>query len=339
MPTVDLRRLGLASAAVASLLTSAGPAAAQARDPDPFEGLNRRFFALNSYLDRTVLRPVALAWKRNVPAPLRAGVRNFVTNLSEPVVFANDVLQGRATDASVSGGRFVINSTVGIGGLIDVGKRGGLPRHDNNFGATLGRNFKAGPGAYVYLPVLGPTTVRDGVGQVVDILFNPLTWIRYDHQFEAGLAIGAAGGINARADADDELQAIRNQATDEYATLRSLFLQNRAAQIAGKAVDVNALPDFDDPNAPAAPAAPGSVSPTGAPARPSSPGVAPAGDAGALPRPSSSPDAQPPAPQPSPSAPGEGSTAAGGDAPDAAFYDGLADELATAASASGRAQG
>ena len=332
MPIADLRRFGLATVAALSLVATAAPAAAQARDPDPFEGVNRRFFALNSYLDRTVLRPVALAWKQNVPAPIRSGVRNFVTNLSEPVVFANDVLQGRAADASVSGGRFVINSTVGVGGLIDVGKAGGLPRHDNNFGATLARNFKAGPGAYVYLPVLGPTTVRDGIGQAVDILFNPLTWIRYSHQFEAGLAIGAAGGINARADADAELQAIRNQATDEYATLRSLFLQNRAAQIAGRAVDVNALPDFDDPAAPGGVAAPGSVSPTGAPARPSSPGVAPTGDAGALPRPSNAPDAQPPAP----AQPRDEEVA---DSSRGAFFGALADELASAASADARAEG
>lgn len=290
-----LRRTALAGCAVLAL---AAPSAAfaQARTPgDPYEHLNRRIFAFNQVLYRRVFRPAALEWKRVVPGPVRAGLRNALSNLGEPVVMFNDVLQGRAKDASVSLGRFLGNSTVGVAGLFDVAKRGGLPHHDNDFGLTLGRHG-AKPGPYIYLPVLGPTTLRDGIGKAGDVVLNPFTYINYGSRTAVGIGTGISGGLNTFADADDDLQSLKRIATDEYATLRSFYLQNRQAQVDGRDVSVQSLPDFDDPSAPKpAPVAAGSVSPSGAPPIPTTT-AAPQGDAAALPHPASA--TPPPGPGP-----------------------------------------
>ena len=285
MPAYAFRRSHLAVLACA--LSLAGPATAQApagHDPDPYEPWNRKVFAFNQSLYAHVLRPAAMTWKRVVPSYLRAGLRNAYSNLGEPVVMINDAIQGRPKDAAVSFGRFALNSTAGLAGLLDYAKGEGLAHHDNGFGTTLGR-YGVRPGPYIYLPVLGPSDVRDGVGSGVDVLLNPQTWIGYGARPAAGTAETISGGLNTFADADADLQTLKATSTDEYATLRSLFLQNRQAQIRGEAVDVNALPDFDDPKAPGtAPAAPGSRSPTGR--RPlKTPGPnAPSGDASALPQ-------------------------------------------------------
>lgn len=306
-----LRRASLPALACAVLL--AGPAAAQPgtdmRNPDPYEHWNRRVFGFNQSLDAHLLRPAALAWRRVVPSVIREGLRNALSNLGEPVVFLNDMIQFRADDASVSLQRFVVNSTAGIAGVADVAKAHGRPHHDNGFGTTLGR-YGLGPGPYIYLPVLGPGDGRDLFGSGVDTLLNPRTWIGYSARTATGVAETVSGGLNLRADADGELQTLRATSTDEYATLRSLYLQNRQAQIRGEAVDVNALPDFDDPGAKTAPAAPGSVSPTGAPPLKRPGTSAPSGDASALPQ--AGPTTDPSAPSPPatpPASPGEDASA------------------------------
>ena len=274
--------------AVAVSLAVVAPAAAQpgaqARNIDPYESFNRKAFAINQTLDRNVLRPVALAWKRVVPSVVREGLRNAFSNLGEPVVFINDMIQGRADEGSVTLQRFLINSTAGIAGIADVAKAHKLPHHSNGFATTLGR-AGVGPGPYIYLIGLGPSTGRDLFGSGVDTLTSPQTWIGYGARTEVGIAQAVAGGLNARADADSELETIQAQATDPYATLRSLYLQNRQADIRGQQVDVEALPSFDDPAAAGQPAAAGSRSPTGAPPRKDQGPTVPQGDASALPRP------------------------------------------------------
>ena len=242
-----------------------------------------------------------------MPEPIRGALRNALSNLGEPVVFFNDMLQGRADDASVALKRFVVNSTAGAAGLADVAKANGLPHHDNGFGTTLGR-YGAVPGPYIYLPVLGPGDGRDLFGSGVDALLNPRTWIGYSARTATGIADTVVGGLNLRADADADLQTLKATATDEYATLRSLYLQNRQAQIRGEAVDVDALPDFDDPNGRTAPAAAGAASPTGAPPlkRPTSGGLA--GDASALPQASGPLTSDTPPSPPRPPTPPPGSS-------------------------------
>lgn len=200
---------------------------------DPLEGMNRRFFRLNDKLDHAVFRPAAMGYKHAVPRPVRSGLRNFFSNIMEPIVFLNFMLQLKPGKAAETLGRFALNSTVGLAGLVDVAKKPPfkLPHRDNGFGSTLGR-YGVGPGPYLYLPFAGPTTLRDLLGGQVDRLALPFTvqqppFDRYEYQIPKAIITG----LDARAEADDELKALFAGAVDPYATLRSVFLQNRAGEI------------------------------------------------------------------------------------------------------------
>lgn len=222
-------------------------AAGEAHAPgDPLERMNRRFFNTQSGIDRHFFRPIALFYQRVVPRPIRSALRNIIRNLTEPVVFANDMLQLRPGRALRTLSRFTINTTVGIGGVLDVAKTADLPHRNNGFGNTLGR-YGVGPGPYLYLPLIGPTTVRDLLGGQVDGLTLPLSagfpFGRLDYQ----LSRGVVSTLDTRAESDGELRALLDGAVDPYATLRSVYLQNRAAEIAdilGKPID---LAPLDDP--------------------------------------------------------------------------------------------
>ena len=230
---------------------------------DPLEGINRRFFRLNERLDRAIFRPAALGYKHAVPRFARSGLRNFFSNLTEPIVFLNDLLQLKPVRAVKTAARFVVNSTVGLVGLVDVAAHKPLriPHHDNGFGSTLGR-YGVGPGPYIYLPFAGPTTLRDLLGGQADRLILPFTvqqppFDRYEYQIPKAVITG----LDARAEADDELKALFSGAVDPYATLRSVFLQNRAGEIAqlrGRPRETAPVPgdDLDDPAAPATVATP-----------------------------------------------------------------------------------
>src|SRR5277367_4122157 len=177
---MTLRFLPLIAALSATLMVSA----CATKDPealaqnDPWEPTNRQIFDFDIKLDHAVLLPTAKFYRSAVPEPARDGVHNALTNLNSPVVFANDVLQGDAGKASSTFGRFVINSTVGLAGLIDVAARAGLPAHDNDFGITLGKAGSA-EGSYLVLPFLGPKPPRDLVGSGVDIAFDPVTYLAW----------------------------------------------------------------------------------------------------------------------------------------------------------------
>jgi phospholipid-binding lipoprotein MlaA len=246
--------LGVAGSALAQ---SPAPAAAPdpafaTKNPDPWERTNRKLYNFHQGIDRAALRPAALGYKKAVPSPLRTGLRNAIRNLGEPVVFVNDILQAKPGRAARTFTRFVGNSTIGIGGFVDVAGKTGLPHRDNGFGITLGR-YGVKPGAYLFIPLVGPSTQRDAVGSVVDIATDPFTWIRFPGRFVMNTSRIVIGGLDTRAEFDQQLETINSTATDPYATLRSLYLQNRQATIAGGKVDVEALPDFDDPGEGAAP--------------------------------------------------------------------------------------
>jgi len=251
-----------AAVPAASAEPSATPVATSSDQADPAEKLNRKFFAVHQFLDKTFFRPLAMVYKAITPQPLRTGIENVISNLGEPVVAVNDVLQGRFRKAGATTVRFVTNSTVGIGGLIDVAKSANLPHHDNGFALTLGR---AGvkPGPYLFIPLMGPSTVRDAIGNGVDALTSPFQWILHgaiETDFIASKTV--VSGLDTRASIDDEYTALLGDATDPYATLRSVYLQNQQSKIddAGTATPA-ALPDFDDATPP--PAA-GSAAPAAA---------------------------------------------------------------------------
>jgi phospholipid-binding lipoprotein MlaA len=234
----------------AAVLAAGTPCAAAAAEPsDPFEGMNRRFFAIETVLDRAVIGPVAYLISKT-PKPIGKALRNFGRNLGEPVVAVNDVLQGHVGTAASTVGRFAINSIFGIAGLADPAKAGGIPHHDNDFGTTLGR-WGVGPGPYLFLPLLGPSTLRDSVGDLGDIGLNPLTYVHYREKVVVGVTTSVIDGLGARADAEQDLATIFATSVDPYATLRSYYLQNRQAQITGK-TEIGPLPEFDDTAPPSA---------------------------------------------------------------------------------------
>jgi phospholipid-binding lipoprotein MlaA len=229
-------------------LLFAEPSYAQERS-DPWEGMNRRFFALQQRLDRAIIGPVARGLGKT-PSPLRMGVRNVLRNLNEPTVAVNDVLQGRIGTAASTLGRFAINTIFGVGGIMDVAERGRIPHHDNDFGITLGR-WGVGPGPYLFLPLVGPSTVRDAFGGAADIGLDPLTYVRYENRLAIGITTTIVQGLLDRIDAARDLATIEQTSIDPYATIRSGFLQDRQYKITGKSIELEPLPDFDTEGAPA----------------------------------------------------------------------------------------
>jgi len=232
-----------------------GVAAASATPGDPMERFNRRMFGGGQGFDRALIQPLVRGYQRLVPAPIRRAVHNLLQNADEPLVAANDLLQARFAPAAKSTARFVANTTVGIGGLFDPATPAGLPHHDNDFGVTLGR-YGFGPGAYLFVPVVGPTTVRDAVGAGVDYVLDPLSWLRFRNAKTVGAVRTTLSLADARLEAEEDLRALEASAADPYATLRSAYLQSRAFEIKGPGSELDALPDLPSPPAPVDPRPP-----------------------------------------------------------------------------------
>jgi phospholipid-binding lipoprotein MlaA len=242
---------------------------------DPFEGFNRKMFGLNQALDKAIIRPAAMGYKHIVPKPVRSGLRNFFSNLGEPVVFVNYLLQLRIGKAARTLTRFALNSTVGAAGLIDVARRPDihLPHHRNSFGDTLAW-YGVKPGPYLFLPLAGPSTVRDALGAPLDDGLMPaLILSRFAGKpFNSWAFVAASAiipGLDVRAESDADLRALMAGAVDPYATLRSAWLQNRAAEVAEQHHPHGhpaAAPELDDPlQDPAAQPATGGQVPADAP--------------------------------------------------------------------------
>ena len=273
---------------------AATPVAASAARPrhhrtkgDPLEGFNRTMFSIHQFLDRIAFRPIAILYKTVVPKPLRTGIRHVFSNVGEPLVFANDMLQLKPKRAIKTVGRFLINSTIGIGGVLDVAKTRefNLPHHDNSFGTTLG-HYGLGPGPYIFLPLVGPSDFRDfgaGIAQGQTYAFTIGT--PFDRA-EYRVSEAVLTGLDLRVESDGALKALLGGAIDPYATLRSAYLQDRAVSIAeshgAKAAAASALDDpLTDPAVdplkdPAAGAAPAIATPAAKPDDfPADPAVAP----------------------------------------------------------------
>jgi phospholipid-binding lipoprotein MlaA len=253
------------------LLVAPAPSHAASYD-DPFEPFNRSMYFLHRGLDHYIFGPAARAYKAVLPKPVRKGIRNVIDNLKEPAIAFNDLLQAHPTRAGKTSARFIINSTVGIGGLMDIAYDAGIPHHDNGFGETAGR-YNVAPGPYLFIPFIGPSNIRDLLGLTADIVTDPLGWVRVGQlRGEVLYARPVLDGLDLRAESDAQLKAIDDMSTDPYASLRSLYEQNRALQIqeAITGVPGSATPSFDELQDPgASPAAPGPAAPTTqAPAQP-----------------------------------------------------------------------
>ncbi len=193
---------------------------------DPLEPVNRAIYSFNEVADRYVLRPVAQGYVAVTPQFVRTGVRNFLNNLVYPVTIVNQYAQGEFANGSKDLGRFVINSTLGVGGLIDVAQYWGMPSHYEDFGQTLG-TWGVGEGWYLMLPFLGPSTNRDLVGRIVDAPFSPVYYSENELVIYGYTALDA---VQLRADllGADELLYEQN---DRYAFVRSAYLQKREGSI------------------------------------------------------------------------------------------------------------
>jgi phospholipid-binding lipoprotein MlaA len=210
---------------------------------DPYESTNRQIFAFDEKLDRNVLLPTAAFYAQVVPAPVRDSLRNFLANLQLPVTFANDIFQGEPKRGAQTVGRFVINSTVGIGGLMDVAKGAGIPPHTEDFGQTLAV-WGVPEGPYLVLPFLGPDPPRDSAGQVVDIFLDPTTYLRYKQHIWWSAARGTVGVLDLRARGAAMVQSIERGSVDYYASVRSLYRQHRQSEINNGKTNTNDLPNF-----------------------------------------------------------------------------------------------
>lgn len=252
-----------------ALQLAGGPTPAPAAR-DPWRRFNRASFAFSGVLDRVIIGPVARVYRRITPAPLRRGLGNALANLREPSTAVNGALQGRPVVSARAAARFVTNSTVGVLGLFDVAGRAGLKREPADFGQTLGR-YGIGQGPYLYLPVVGPTTLRDGLGGVVNLLADPVSHATGGLSTDFALSRSIVRGIDTRAEGDETLQTIMTQSTDPYATIQSGYLQNRAAFVRAATGAEEILPDFDLVELPGEPV------PTAEPAAEPIPTVEPAG--------------------------------------------------------------
>ncbi|WP_232090874.1 MlaA family lipoprotein [Sphingomonas sp. HMP9] len=199
---------------------------------DPLRAVNAESFAVTQKVDDAVIGPVARTYKKTVPSPIRRGIHNFLYNLREPIVFLNFLLQFKPGKAAETVGRFAINTTIGVAGVLDIAKRKPfhLPRRSNGFANTLGYyGVKNGP--FLFLPIVGPTTLRDLLGGAVDRLILP---VGVGHPFNSTsytIPAGILGALDHRSEFDQTLKDLHDNSPDPYAATRSFYLNRRQAEI------------------------------------------------------------------------------------------------------------
>jgi phospholipid-binding lipoprotein MlaA len=243
-------RLPILPAAFCLALLALAPGCATRPDPsdpeavaefrqnnDPIEPFNRVMYSVHEGIDRVVLRPVAVGYRAVVPRPVRAGVRNVLGNLRTPVILVNDMLQGEPRRAGDTLGRFLINSTVGLGGIFDVARdQFGVRGHNEDYGQTLAR-WGIGEGPYLFIPVIGPSNPRDLTGFGMGILSDPFLWVGQGAAVDA-LLWSRAGVtvVDTREELIEPLDDVERTSLDSYSTLRSAYRQRRRVQIDNREV-------------------------------------------------------------------------------------------------------
>jgi phospholipid-binding lipoprotein MlaA len=220
LPAAGLARL-IVIVLAATLL--GGCATTGERDPrDPWEPMNRGFYTVNDAIDRAALRPTAVAYRDYVPSLIRTGVGNFFTNLSNPGTALNQLLQGKPVQAGQDLARFVINTTLGWGGIFDVASGAHLPQHDEDIGQTLGKwGVPAGP--YLMIPGLGPSSVRDFPSSVATRFLQPLFWFDLGNARWGSFALSLVDTRARLLALDPAMEGVY----DRYAFIRDAFLQRR----------------------------------------------------------------------------------------------------------------
>ena len=217
---------------------------------DCFEGLNRATFALNQSLDKAIFKPVAKGY-RKLPSSVRSGTSNVLVNLSSLITIPNNILQGQFKTAGINTGRFIVNTTVGILGIIDVAEKMDFPEYNKeDYGQTFGA-WGIGPGCYVVLPVLGPSTVRDAAGSFINIMGGDPYYNVSNHgnneylDDDVYITTKIISGIDFRAKNIDSIDNLEKNSMDFYASVRSLYLQDRQKKIANKKATIEIMYEGD----------------------------------------------------------------------------------------------
>ena len=217
---------------------------------DCFESLNRVTFSLNQGLDKVIFKPVAKAY-RGLPAPVRTGTNNALLNLSSLITIPNNILQGEFRKAGVNTGRFVVNTTVGILGIFNVAEEMGFSKYEKeDYGQTLGA-WGVGAGCYLVLPVLGPSTVRDTAGSFINILggdpwYNASTHGNNEYLSDTDyMTTKILAGVNFRAKNIESIENLEKNSMDFYASVRSLYLQDRQKKIANRNATIQIMYEED----------------------------------------------------------------------------------------------
>jgi len=239
---------GLTASACATRPSATNPEAVAAYEEanDPLEPFNRAMFRTDQVLDKTLVRPVVKTYQFIVPEGGRQSAGNFLRNLRSPITLIHDVLQGQPNRAGITVSRFFVNTFIGVLGLFDVGEEIGLPYHSEDFGQTLAV-WGIGDGPFIYVPLFGPSTIRDGTGFGVDAFcVDPLAWYSRGNGAETWIqwAVLGATYVNLKNEtmyATDELKA---SSIDYYASLRSAYRQIRASEVRNGAPPP--MEDFDE---------------------------------------------------------------------------------------------
>jgi phospholipid-binding lipoprotein MlaA len=217
---------------------------------DCFEKINRATFAFNEVLDGVIFKPIAGAY-RVLPTPVKSGVSNSLDNLSNLVTIPNNIIQGNFKKAGINSGRFIINSTIGILGLIDAAELFGIPEYEKeDYGQSLAK-LGFGPGCYVVLPVLGPSTVRDTAASMVNFMggdawYNVTVRNETQHFSEVDYYLSrATAGVDFRAKNYDSIENLKSNSVDFYASVKSLYLQDRQKKILNSTGVVDSMNDSD----------------------------------------------------------------------------------------------
>ncbi len=244
VPRSILHTLGLFGVVALTACTTPGPNAVPGEPFDPFEVGNRKTHEFNKSLDRTLLRPSGDAYS-NIPDDIQTSVSNFADNLALPSEAVNKLLQGDLLGMLQNSYRFLVNSTLGFGGLFDPATDFGVPAAPTDFGETL---FVWGvqEGAYVELPFVGPSTERAAVGKVVDLFTNPLSYVLPSPEKYVGNVASLASKIGDRGRYADTIDSILYDSVDSYAQSRTIYLQNRRFDLGDEGGDAY-LDPYDDP--------------------------------------------------------------------------------------------
>ncbi len=226
MPAAELRRLRVVTLALLGLAL-AGCVTTGTPDPaDPLQSMNRGIYRFNESIDRAALKPVAVAYRDHTPSWFRTGVGNFYQNLSTPASAVNNLLQGKPVAAAQDTLRFIINTTLGWGGVLDVASGAALPVHDEDLGQTLGK-WGVPPGPYLMVPLLGPSTARDLPTRVVTTVLQPLYWFDTGNARWGSLALSIVDTRASLLPLDETLDGVY----DKYGFIRNAYLQRRQYQV------------------------------------------------------------------------------------------------------------